>query len=267
MSSATSTDKSASDATPQPKYVGVIESEWFEHITGLDERKFVEPAVLKASFKQDAAGALKIINQDTKESFDCGVYSERSVDSLVSKLIASMKDIASPADASKPLLEQAEAMRSSIKIPPVEFNILSAPSALHNVDVAFLQAHPDYKDAVFQVASNHNGIEAISESSYPDAPSFVTNYIYDRTQGPRASVSAGPAAIARVYAMFYDQGTSSRSAHQCHPFPSSSPPYLTHLSYVPPFPYAATRLQRRIPAPGLRPAPARPTTCRTSLST
>ena len=74
------------------------------------------------------------------------------------------------------------------------------------VDVAYLQAAPENRGAMFQVASNFNGVEAIEETSYPDGAEFLTNYVYDRTQGPAASVSAGAAAISHVLLAFYDEG-------------------------------------------------------------
>jgi len=96
---------------------------------------------------------------------------------------------------------------------------------------------------VFQVASNFNGVEATSETSSPDSPTFTEKYIYDPTQGiihkqnnktilpfptgPAASISAGAAAIARVHAAFYEPDTSqnawlqTRSKQVCVPFPAS----------------------------------------------
>lgn len=63
---------------------------------------------------------------------------------------------------------------------------------------------------MFQIASNFNGVEGISEQMTPDSPAFVTNYINDITQGPIASISAGPAAIARVFAPFYTPAADKR---------------------------------------------------------
>ena len=93
------------------------------------------------------------------------------------------------------------------------------------MDVAHLQAMPENRHAVFQVpsptltpwskvatfaahllpslstraspqvASNFNGVEAISEGSSPDGSSFTEKYIYDLTQGPAASISAGAGAF------------------------------------------------------------------------
>lgn len=64
--------------------------------------------------------------------------------------------------------------------------------------------NPKKPKSMFQVASNFNGIETIDEEATPETEDFTTNYIYDHTQGPGASVSAGPAAIARVFAAYYD---------------------------------------------------------------
>lgn len=104
------------------------------------------------------------------------------------------------------------------------------------MDVTYLQSLKENKNAVFQVASNFNGVEATSEASSPDTPNFTEKYIWDPTQGttqppihlmvvaygrdqrwplssflpsfvqrigPAASISAGAAAIARVHAAFY----------------------------------------------------------------
>eukprot|EP01130_Rhizamoeba_saxonica_P013822 TRINITY_DN593_c0_g1_i2.p1 TRINITY_DN593_c0_g1~~TRINITY_DN593_c0_g1_i2.p1 ORF type:complete len:342 (-),score=59.73 TRINITY_DN593_c0_g1_i2:32-1057(-) len=78
-------------------------------------------------------------------------------------------------------------------------------ASIRSVDVAHLQAI--HKNAVFQVASNFNGIESISERSTPDGKNYVTDYTQDRTQGPAASISAGASAIARVLAAFYNPQT------------------------------------------------------------
>jgi len=71
------------------------------------------------------------------------------------------------------------------------------------VDVGFLQSLPEYHEAVFQVASNFSGIEAISQTSDLEDSCFCSNYIHDLTQGPAASISAGGAAIARVLTGLY----------------------------------------------------------------
>ena len=66
--------------------------------------------------------------------------------------------------------------------------------------------------AMFQAASNFNGIETISEGTFPDEEYFVTNYTNDNTQGPVASISAGAAAIARVLLPFYGNANGSNAS-------------------------------------------------------
>jgi len=82
------------------------------------------------------------------------------------------------------------------------------------VDVSHLQSLKENRYAVFQVASNFNGVEAISDESSPDNISFTENYTHDRTQGPAASVSCGGAAITRVHAAFFEINTNSESWKQ-----------------------------------------------------
>lgn len=72
------------------------------------------------------------------------------------------------------------------------------------VDVGYMQGCESNAGSMFQAASNFNGIEAIGEYSKPDGETFITDYIDDGTQGPAASVSAGPGAISRVLLPFFD---------------------------------------------------------------
>ena len=77
-----------------------------------------------------------------------------------------------------------------------------------------MQSLPDNNGAMFQAASNFNGVEAISEDSFPDEEYFITNYTNDNTQGPMASISAGAGAIARVLLPFYDRSTPASEWRQ-----------------------------------------------------
>jgi hypothetical protein len=81
------------------------------------------------------------------------------------------------------------------------------PEVAGFVDVAALQADPQNRDAVFQVASNFSALEPVSVHNYPE--DGITDYIYDRTQGPAAALSAAPAVIWRQYFMFYDPNTNA----------------------------------------------------------
>ena len=48
------------------------------------------------------------------------------------------------------------------------------------MDVSSLQEKSENNGAMFQVASNFNGIEAVDEDSYPDNEEFLYNYINDK---------------------------------------------------------------------------------------
>lgn len=98
--------------------------------------------------------------------------------------------------------------------------------------MAHLQAQSENAGAMFQVASNMNGVEGISQETSVEGlekgdcavvfvltydhqePSFVSDYIWDKTQGPAASISCGGAALARVYAAFTEGEVFQRQTKQ-----------------------------------------------------
>lgn len=80
----------------------------------------------------------------------------------------------------------------------------SAHESIRLLDVGNLQAAPENRGALFQVASNMNAVEAIAQEVSVEDSNFVTDYIFDKTQGPAASISAAGAAIARLYCAFED---------------------------------------------------------------
>ncbi len=84
------------------------------------------------------------------------------------------------------------------------------PLSLQCVDVAHLQSLPANRGAMFQVASNMNAVEGISQETSVEEKTFVSDYIYDKTQGPAASISAGGAAVTRVYAAWQVEGKMER---------------------------------------------------------
>jgi len=102
--------------------------------------------------------------------------------------------------------DKQEKKKEPIKYIPIEFLNRSDPEDVKAVDVGYLQSLPEFHSAVFQVASNFNCIEGVSELQSPDVQSFTEFYHKDKTQGPAASISAGAAAIVRVHAPFYEKG-------------------------------------------------------------
>ena len=64
-------------------------------------------------------------------------------------------------------------------------------------DAGTLHREPQYKGALFQVASQFNLLEMISPHVKPEQG--VAGYEYDRTQGPACAIAAGAATIYRNY--------------------------------------------------------------------
>jgi len=91
-----------------------------------------------------------------------------------------------------------------VKKPTLFIDMRGDSESIQCVDVSVLQCAKENEDCMFQAASNFNGVECISEHSSPDSPNFTTNYYFDHTQGPAASISAGSAAITRVHGAFFD---------------------------------------------------------------
>ena len=64
-------------------------------------------------------------------------------------------------------------------------------------DVQKLHSKPEFEGALFQVASQFNLLEMVSENFTPEHG--VTDYIYDGTQGPACAMAAAAGTIYRNY--------------------------------------------------------------------
>lgn len=64
-------------------------------------------------------------------------------------------------------------------------------------DIRTMHADPQYRGALFQVASQFNMLEMVAPEVPPEAG--VTIYQHDRTQGPACAIAAGAATIYRNY--------------------------------------------------------------------
>ncbi|KAL0230792.1 hypothetical protein PCE1_004347 [Barthelona sp. PCE] len=65
------------------------------------------------------------------------------------------------------------------------------------IDVGGQQGQVSNKGATFQVASNFNALEFVSPND--NASMGITRYVWDRTQGPAASISCAPSTLYRNY--------------------------------------------------------------------
>jgi len=169
--------------------VGCSESQWRTRLeaesVGLCEDREAKTLI---SWPGCSAPFLRIVNCMTGVSYRAGRLNVVSFGALRSKLDASPVGVA----------------RS------IPVTILCVPRGKGQlecwrrmVDVASLQGEPRNTGAVFQVASNFNIVEGIGQDVSPDRDGFTEKYHMDLTQGPAACLSAGPAAIARVYAPFF----------------------------------------------------------------
>lgn len=154
---------------------------WFKNVCGdyeADWRKRSDKSSLIKRESNDPVPTLGghpyllIENPVTKQVFKAGRFSVERLDDLMTQVNSSSKSSNNTLSTQKPCL----------------FEILVRAEDRRSVDVAYLQSLPEMRGAVFQAASNFNGIEAISEFSSPDQENFTEKYYMDGTQGPAASI-------------------------------------------------------------------------------
>src|SRR6185437_3834437 len=90
-------------------------------------------------------------------------------------------------------LESLSDLRQRLSIPDGARTSVQCIAA----DVGELHAQPEYRGALFQVASQFNLLEMIGPDVTPE--DGVTRYVYDHTQGPTCAIAAGAATIYRNY--------------------------------------------------------------------
>jgi hypothetical protein len=90
-----------------------------------------------------------------------------------------------------------------------EIHVRTSSANLHRVEVSNLQMTAR-EGTMFQVASNFNCLENSAAGVYADYGNFVTNLMYDSTQGPAATSGAAFSALIRAHACFWEPSTSSQ---------------------------------------------------------
>jgi len=171
------------NAQTQPREAGFVErSTFFKNIIGETEENFAKNnELIKKTISWDPDKNVYMLkNNSSKKYFQAGTFSTLSIEDLRKKTATiNSKN-------------------------PGNFNVIEAESPIGQpyyqyVDIGANQADPKNKDVVFQVASNFNALELTSPS---DQMENISNYIYDKTQGPFASISAGSGLILRSYYAF-----------------------------------------------------------------
>ena len=163
----------------------VPRKDFFKDVIGMTETEFKakyeanDPAVKNMLQKKDGVNIL-VCGENT---FNCGTLDQLSIQYLRQQYEEKDK----PGGGKLNVIEGQSPRGESTKF----------------VDVGALQSNPEYKDAVFQVASNFNALEQVNAEEDIEAK-LVETYITDWTQGPFASISAAPGLIYRRYFMFND---------------------------------------------------------------
>lgn len=168
--------------------------DFFIDIMGVDEDTFLEwyytdPNKISTFFfiANDSGLDRTIINSNTKKRYKAGVFYPRKIGELQTESDSILKNF-SKSTGTFSVIEAVKPLGTSF---------------YHQVDVGAMQADPQWRNAVFQVASNFSALEPTSPSHIPE--DGITGYVSDTTQGPFASISAAPGLICRMYCMFYDR--------------------------------------------------------------
>jgi hypothetical protein len=161
-------------------------SEFVEDLLGVPEQDFRrQPDLVRKAWHAPST----LQNLSTQRTFECGQLSLPSLGSL-RKTQASI-----------------EGDRHGF------LTILQATNDIGKLDVGYLQSQRENHGALFQVASNFNGLELMNRSD-KRAMTEIGNYIFDRTQGPYASISAAPGLVLRHYYPFFSNQNSPNEWRQ-----------------------------------------------------
>ncbi|MFA6066513.1 MAG: hypothetical protein WC707_05030 [Candidatus Babeliaceae bacterium] len=183
---------------PKPKKL-VPRKDFFKDIMGIDEKKFEqffdknvdveEQKKVHISYKEYNNHEVTLLHSaDGKQTFQAGYFEELSIGKLREQVAK--------------ITKTSDGKLNAI----IAYNPFGKDYARY-VDVGAMQAEPDYKDAIFQVASNFSTLEPTSKTHLPEAG--ITGYISDKTQGPFAAISAAPGLIQRMYYAFYNTEIAS----------------------------------------------------------
>lgn len=143
--------------------------DWFEKLTGFKESSYAETQQ-KLFFAES-----ELYCPDNGKRYDLGQFEMPSLKELRQRVAE---------------LSHAESHNEQGK--ELRFNFLHA-------DAYHLHAHESANNSVIQVASQFNLLEMPGMHVTPE--DGVTNYQFDKTQGPASAMAAGPATLFRNYGL------------------------------------------------------------------
>ncbi len=173
----------AADVFADKKRVAVSRGDAFEHVTGVKEKDYEK--LLIGSSKD----RFWIQNVVTGREWYAGKFCDPSVEELRAMVEEKV--------AKEPKHKKAKTEIKKKKNVPGRFNVVVgysfAPDVLREIEVQALQAKPENRGAVFQVASRFECLEGAGEQ--------LTDYTHNGAQGELAAISALPGTIVRRYAL------------------------------------------------------------------
>lgn len=167
---------------------GIARKQIFNFVTGLDENsgKYNENFPIKEKFETKPDGFVYIKNSSSDECFCCGKITFEKLR----------------------ILRAWDVAQGARKVTPSSFTFIfytdKNKSNFSKADICSLQADPENKDAVFQLASRFHGLEGgtahdgVLNSS---APYGFNQMLHGPTQGEFASFSAAPGTIYKIYGL------------------------------------------------------------------
>jgi len=216
------------EAGTLPTYKNLVpRNQFFEDVMGVKENIFKENITDAGKFiKKEGENYIikkhEVKNKQlkpTKQTYQSGYFEQLSV----ADLIEACKWEEYPGNGTLSVIEGVE------KEPYNEW-------FADKVDSGAMQAlFP--QDTVFQVASNFNGLEAVSWDKNIENQ-LIIDYTGDSNQGPGASISAAPGLILRRYYLFYDENKDpkewgqKKSGNQQVNFLSKLPLVVSQAGYV-----------------------------------
>lgn len=187
---------SLKQATTTKKSELHLRDKFFKDTMGVSEEDFLDyydtdPELIKKFIEHDASNDLFFIHGT--ERYQAGKFDSFSL----AKLNGLLNDKPKPGGGKLSIIEAQNTPGKSYE---------------QYVDVGSLQAQPENRDAVFQVASNFSALEPTHKGHAPE--DGISAYTRDKTQGPFASISAAPGLIYRMYYIFYSAKTEPKEWRQ-----------------------------------------------------
>lgn len=156
---------------------GYSPQQWFAHLFGFKES--TDAVYSNIEVREDDNGMVTLVSKANNREFLAGEFRVRSISSF-----QGLPEVG----GGKLHIIHGRGFRNCSRL----------------VNILECQALPEFDGATFLAASNFNALEFVSGSQ--TAADGITNYIYDRTQGPYCALAAGASILYRNYFVKHETG-------------------------------------------------------------